>query len=160
MLPTARLAGSPAAENKKKILTERPDMGLWNAGISPNGKWICLSVESRPRSMSRLVVVGMDGSAWKDISDGTFWDDKPRWSADGRLIYFVSDQGGMINVWAVEFDPVRGVPGKRFQLTKFGGPGERIVDLDGFELGYGGNRLAIGVSNASGGIWMLDGANK
>jgi len=31
-------------------------------------------------------------------SDGKYWEDKPRWSPDGRTIYFVSNRTGFYNV--------------------------------------------------------------
>ena len=64
------------------------------------------------------------------MTDETSWADKPLWSADGRLIYFVSQAGGLGNVWGVEFDPIAGRPvGRPFQLTNFAGPGERIGNV-------------------------------
>ena len=55
------------------------------------------------------------------MTDGESWDDKPRWSPDGRLIYFVAGRGGFFNVWGVGFlDAAKGKPvGKPFAVTSF-----------------------------------------
>jgi WD40 repeat protein len=51
------------------------------------------------------------------------WDDKPRWSPDGRTIYFLSGRGGFFNVWGIHFDPDAGEPvGQPFQVSKFESP--------------------------------------
>ena len=62
------------------------------------------------------------------MTDGSARDDKTRWSADGRLLYFLSTRGGLANVWAVEMDAATGTPkGQPFAVTQFNGPGEQIA---------------------------------
>ena len=93
---------------------------------------------------------------WTWVTDGTSWADKPMMVTDGRLIYFVTQEGGLGNVWGVEFDPIAGKPvGRPFQLTRFAGPGERM----------GRTRVSKWASAAAewrspsastGGIWILE----
>ena len=53
------------------------------------------------------------------------WPNKPRWSSDGKTLYFLSKKSaGRFNVWAVRMDP--GPAGEPFQLTHFDGPGVPI----------------------------------
>jgi WD40-like Beta Propeller Repeat len=124
--------------------------------MSPNGNWICFNAIKGVTS--RLGVVAATGGEWKWLTDDRIWVDKPKWSADGRLIYFISREGGLFNVWAILFDPDRGIPiGERFQVTRFDGSGEHIPsDVGITELGVGGGRLVIPVINPTGGIWMLE----
>ena len=62
-----------------------------------------------------------------------------------------------MNVWAVDFDPVRGVFGKPFRVTTFDGPGERLPDcLNSFETAVGRGRLVIPTLRPNGGIWLLN----
>ena len=51
--------------------------------------------------MSKLYVVPVSGGPWTRITDNNHWDDKPRWSPDGRTVYFVSRRGGFFNVGPV-----------------------------------------------------------
>ena len=37
---------------------------------------------------------------WIQVTWGTGWDDKPRWSPDGNTIYFLSDRSGYPGLWA------------------------------------------------------------
>ena len=45
------------------------------------------------------------------------WADKPRWSPDGRTIYFVSRRvTGFLNVWGIRFDQTKGEPVKAIEI--------------------------------------------
>ena len=44
------------------------------------------------------------------------------------MLYFMSDRGGLLNVWGVDFDPEAGhAVGSPFRLTQFTGPGEGLL---------------------------------
>ena len=103
--------------------------------MSPNGRWICFNAVGN--RTSRLGVVSRKGGKWTWLTDGSSWADKPRWSADGRLIYFVSQGGGLGAVWGIEFDPIAGEPVRQpFQLTHFTGPGVPNWEHRWFRNGY------------------------
>jgi hypothetical protein len=79
------------------------------------------------------------------------------WSVDGRVLDYVSDRGGLLNVWGVAFDPDSGRVGAAFQVTAIDGL-ERDQfpdDLAGFELGLTRNRLVIPTLRPTSGIWLL-----
>jgi hypothetical protein len=87
------------------------------------------------------------------------WADKPRWSGDGRLLYFLSPGSrDYFNLWALPFDPVRGVPtGTAFQITGFDSPALFVsphVGKSGMHVRKG--RLALTMASTTGSIWMLD----
>jgi dipeptidyl aminopeptidase/acylaminoacyl peptidase len=86
---------------------------LYPARFSPDERWIVF--EALPRSnnqpsASAIYVSPASGRRWIRITDGKRWDDKPHWSPDGKMIYFLSARSGFFNVWATRFDPVRGKP--------------------------------------------------
>lgn len=66
--------------------------------ISPDGRWIAL--ESGESGRSEIVARTIDGSGRFAISNGGGW--RPRWSADGRSIYFIS--GGRVIRVAVNLE--------------------------------------------------------
>jgi serine/threonine protein kinase/Tol biopolymer transport system component len=150
------VSAAPKAEDQARIVTTSAEYKLWNAGMSVNARWICFNAVKG--AASGLAVVDSKGGPWRWLTDGRFWVDQPRWSPDGRLIYFISREGGLFNVWAIAFDPDRGKPiGERFQVTRFDGSGEQLPSNAGIpELGVGGGRLVIPVINPTGGIWMLE----
>jgi Tol biopolymer transport system component len=48
------------------------------------------------------------GGEWKRLTEEKYWADKPRWSPDGKTLYFISNHRTAFNVWGMRFDPRRG----------------------------------------------------
>jgi hypothetical protein len=111
---------------------------------------------------SSLYVVPMSGGPWTRITDGWHWDDKPRWSPDGRTIYYVSGPGGFFNVWGIRFDPTAGKPvGQPFQVSKFDSARlmiPRWIPPVGLSLTQ--QKLVMTMAEESGSIWILDNADR
>jgi hypothetical protein len=98
---------------------------------------------------------------WTRITDGKHWD-KPRWSPDGRTIYFVSERGSLFNVWGIHFDPDAGkTVGEPFQVSKFDNPRlmvPRWIPPVGLSLTR--DKLGLTMAEESGGIWLLDNVDR
>jgi len=111
---------------------------------------------------STLYVMALSGGVWIPLTDGGAWDDKPRWSRDGKLIYWISSRSGFFNVWAIPFDAARGgAGGEPFQVTTFGTPRLAIADdLSLNSLSVSSARLALSMKETSGSIWVLDNVDK
>jgi hypothetical protein len=159
------VAAAPNAENQMKVVTASDDAPLYQPTMSTDGRWIAFRVGS-VAAARQIAVIGSNDGRWSEPQDARSWRflegdeaavrDKPRWSVDGRLLYYVSNLGGLMNVWAVDFDPVRGAFGQRFQVTTFKGPDERLPDGFRFETAVGAGRLVIPTLRPSGGIWLLN----
>ena len=154
------LDAHPAGESTPRKLISDPSLDLFQAQFSPDGKWISfLAVNEKPdvRELT-IYVTPSAGGKWIRITDGKHWDDIPRWSPDGKIIYFVSNRAGFFNVWGLHFDPLKGQAiGDAFQVTSFNRPNLMVLnDIQwvGFSLGL--NRLAITTEEASGSIWILN----
>jgi len=92
------------------------------------------------------------------ITEGKHWDDKPRWSPDGRIIYYVSERKGFFNVWGIRFDPVKRKPeGEPFQVTTFDNPRLMVADvIPTVGLSLTQDKLIVTTAQVSGSIWLLD----
>jgi serine/threonine protein kinase len=162
-------SAAPRAERAARIVTSSASF-LNQPAISPNGRWIAFRAATRSPggkpTGAPIMVIGAEGgpdSVWRRLSaSGMVWDDKPRWSADGRRLYFTSTRGGPLNVAAVDFDPEKGVAvGAPFQVTRFSGPGEQILlDIRDMELAVSRDRLIVPIVHPRGSIWMLDNFNE
>jgi hypothetical protein len=91
---------------------------------------------------------------WTPITEGKYWDDKPRWSPDGRTLYFISSRAGFFNVWGIRFDPDKGQPvGEPFRVTAFENPGQMIYPvMTDLEMALAENRLVLPIMQVSGSI--------
>ena len=107
---------------------------------------------------STLYTMPAGGGSWTPITDGKSWDDKPHWSPDGKMIYFISGHNGFFNVWGIRFDPAIGKPiGDAFQVTAFEHPALMIPQrMPWVEISVTQNRLALNLVQVSGNIWILD----
>jgi Tol biopolymer transport system component/DNA-binding winged helix-turn-helix (wHTH) protein len=154
------LGSAPHAETSARKLISDPAYNIWQPHFSPNGRWIVFEA-TRPVTdgvESTLYVMPSAGGQWTRITDGKQWDDKPRWSPDGRTIYFLSRRGGFFNVWGIHFDSEKGRPaGEPFRVSAFERPRLMVPQMiPPVALSITKNRLLLTMSKVSGGIWVLD----
>lgn len=163
--PARRLLGllpvsaAPHAEAQMRALTSHPDENLYQARFSPDERWISFcSARMNQAGISTISVIPAAGGEWIRVTDGRHFDDKPRWSPDGRIIYFISDRTGFFNVWGIRFDAATGQPvGEPFRVTAFGSPGQMILeDVRVMELALAADRLILPIMEVSGNIWILE----
>jgi dipeptidyl aminopeptidase/acylaminoacyl peptidase len=154
------LSGKSSA---RKIIAD-PKYELYQPHFSPDGSWIVFeAIKYLPhRTDSTLYVIPARGGRWIQITDGKQWDDKPRWSSDGKTIYFLSERKGFFNLWGVHFDPVNGRPhGQSFQVTSFETPTLMIPrPIAPVEISLTDRRLSLPLAQSSGNIWIMDNVDK
>ena len=158
------VAAVPHAETAARKIISDPKYDLYQPHFSPNGRWIVFGAAANSATImeTTLYVVPAAGGAWTRITDGKHWDDKPRWSPDGKTIYFVSGRGGFFNVWGIHFDPAGGkLVGEPFRVSAFEGPGLMIPKwIPPVELSINENKLVLNMAEVSGGIWVLDNVDR
>jgi len=151
------------AKAGRRVLFADPKANLWEASYTPGRQWISF-VRQPPADAGNLELMigpaaGGPSSSWNRVAADHEWPDKPRWSADGRLLYFISrGHGAYFNLWAVPFDPRRGVPvGQPFQVTHYDSATLYVsphVEKTGMDVVKG--RAALTMTSTTGSIWMLD----
>jgi Tol biopolymer transport system component/DNA-binding winged helix-turn-helix (wHTH) protein len=161
-LPTAM---SEAKGKTRKIIACDVKTNLWQSRFSPDGHWIVFEAEeSKPTGHKSAIYVtpSAGDGPWTRITEGKHWDDKPRWSPDGRIIYFVSEREGFFNVWGIHFDPVNGrAEGEPFQVTAFDNPRLMVAEvMSNVGLTLTQDQLIVTVSQVSGSIWVLNNVDR
>ncbi len=148
------LSGKSSA---REIISD-PNYGLYQAHFSPDGRWIAVNAVSKLLT-STIYAIPAAGGSWIRITDGKQWDDKPRWSPDGKTIYFISERKGFYNVWGVRFDLVKGkLQGEPFQITSLETPALMIPkNIGNFDFSLADGRLVLPLS---GNIWILDNVDR
>ena len=119
------LSASSREAGARKLISCDRETNLWQSRYSPDERWIVFEAENMKSNVHQSIinVTPTSGGRWIQMTDGKHWDDKPRWSPDGRTIYYVSERRGFFNVWGVHFDPLIGKPqGEPFQVTHFDNP--------------------------------------
>jgi eukaryotic-like serine/threonine-protein kinase len=144
--------------SQTRTVVADPDQSIWQGRFSPDGRWVIFNAQSRKQSgVSVVGIVPAAGGMWRPLTDATFWADKPRWGADGRAIYFISNRdGAFFDVWGLRLDPATGkAAGEAFRVTRFDDPGRVISATGGSELGVTRTRLVLPMTERSGSIWTL-----
>ena len=149
----------PNSETRPRVVAAKDGHYLWQPHLSPDGQWVAFLDQSShfTRFESIVYVTRATGGPWIRVTDGKFWVDKPRWSPDGKIIYFLSRQSGFYDVWGIRFDLGKGTVGDSFRVTNFGSPALMIPnDMDKVGLSLTRGKLTLPLTEASGGIWVLN----
>jgi Tol biopolymer transport system component/DNA-binding winged helix-turn-helix (wHTH) protein len=154
------IAAAPHAETAARRIISSPTCNLFQAHFSPDGRWITFqaTTDTATGIDAVLYVTSAAGGPWIRLGQGKHWNDKPRWSPDGKTIYFLSGRSGFFNVWGVHFNPAQGTPvGSPFAVTAFDKPSWMISQrIEGAELSVTQHRLSLLMEETSGSIWVLD----
>ena len=147
-----------------RIIASSPDRSLVQAQFSPDERLVCFNavlMAGRPRT-SRVHVAPVDGGPWVAITSGEYLDDKPRWSRDGRIIYFASLRNGYFNIWAQPFDSAQGLPvGAAFPVTQFEALEHTIFsDVSRMHMAVSRERLIVPMTDVAATVWVLENVDR
>jgi Tol biopolymer transport system component len=149
---------------KTTVIASHPELNLFQPRFSSDSRWVTfMAVNPLEGGTSTIYVVPAGGGPWAAITDGRSFDDKPRWSPDGRRLYFISNSGAFFNVWGRRFDPVAGQPvGSAFRVTSFNSPRLMISPdrISSAGIAVAADRLVLPITEATGQLWVLESVNR
>ena len=156
-----RLA-NPAADGSvpdMHMVAADPKRNLYAAKQSPDGRWVSF-IAASDRTRSTVFVSPAAGGPWIPITgtDDRYFEDKPRWSPDGRALYYLSNRNGFWNLWGRRFDPETGKPaGDAFQVSRFDSSLQMVPsNVSDLQIAITDRRLILPVTQTSGAVWVLD----
>jgi serine/threonine protein kinase len=153
------LSDAPQSEKSLRILAADDNKDLWGPRFSPDGRWICyLTHQINNPGVSVLTVRSIAEDVEIHVTDERLWSDKPRWSPDGKAIYFITNHRSMfLNVWGVRFDPTNGkVVGEPFRVTSFESPGLALpTSIRQLEISLNLRHLYFPLKKVVGSVWTL-----
>jgi Tol biopolymer transport system component/predicted Ser/Thr protein kinase len=131
-----------------------------DAGVSPDERWVGVS-SGLPDGHVTLRVFPLASPPVSpekgiEITDRASWSGSPRWSADGRLLYYLSDRDGFNCVWAVPIDPRTGRPsGVAFAVLHAHRNNMKMTmpAKIGYAIDVSAQRLVLNASELSGEIY-------
>ena len=101
-----------------------------SSSLSPDGTTLLYAQTdynmAQNRGVTTIWVQDMASGAVTRLTDTASNNADPKWSADGRKIYFLSDRSGSMQVWRMN-----AASGDATQVTGSGG-GEGVPDVEGF----------------------------
>jgi dipeptidyl aminopeptidase/acylaminoacyl peptidase len=107
-----------------------------DAQVSPDGKTVVFVVRATDLAANRgandLWAVGTDGSGLRRLTSHAAADVNPRWSPDGKTIYFLSTRSGSSQLWQIALGG-----GEATQLTSL------ALDVESFRVSPDGMRIVF-----------------
>jgi dipeptidyl aminopeptidase/acylaminoacyl peptidase len=104
--------------------------------VSPDGKTVVLVTRATDlaanRGLTDLWLVGTDGTGLRRLTSHAAADVNPRWSPDGKTIYFLSTRSGSSQIWKIAVDG-----GESSQVTTL------PLDAGSFRISPDGTRIAF-----------------
>lgn len=99
-------------------LTHLDEVSAWYPTCSPDGRWVAF--EGRRGSEAHIYLADSRSGEASPLRQGDDEGQRPRWSRDGRRLYFTSGRTGQYEIWYREVDR-EGRAGAATQLTRRGG---------------------------------------
>jgi Tol biopolymer transport system component len=158
--PKIRLHLLDLATGRKTLLLEHPTLSLFQGTFSADGRWITF-VAAGPGC--RVFIAHSQGEAtipekeWVALSDGSSWDDKPRWSPDGNLLYFTSDRDGFVCLWAQRLDASTKQPtGTPFAIYHLHDARRSMANVGygPLEISVARDKIVFNMAELTGNLWM------
>jgi dipeptidyl aminopeptidase/acylaminoacyl peptidase len=139
-LATLALAVAPAALARPMTATDLASMRRIGAPtVSPDGRWVVYQLRSTDLAANRgrtdlwaLDLAAADAEPVRIASLPEFNEHDPRFSADGRWLYFLSNASGSDQLWRAT------VPGWTSERVS-----DFVTDIGGYSLAPSGDRIAI-----------------
>ena len=155
-----RIFALDLATGSHQLAAERSPNDLFQAQFSPDDRWMAIQ-KVLPTQQSRLWVAPVDRAAsdptsWIPVTTGEGWDDKPRWSPTGSLLYFMSQRDGFRCIWAQRLDlSTRRPKDAPFAVYHFhnGRLSSMNVPLPQFSIDVARDRLVFNLGEVTGNIW-------
>ena len=91
------------------------------------------------------------------MAEGPRENEWPWWSADGNVLYYVSDREVNAVLWAQELDPTTRQPvGEPVAVHSLGDPQLSMPHMSsGGRITVAGNRLVLSLVETTGNIWIM-----
>ncbi len=145
-------------------LLHSSESALFSPSLSRDGKWLALVVRTPPNDHRVTVVPLHNGAAaakpdWISVTESGPWVNKPRWSPNGNLLYYISDRDGFTCIWASRLNPITKQPeGAPKAVMHFHTGSSSLDTAYGLELSVADNKLVVDIGQSSGNIWLVPAA--
>jgi Tol biopolymer transport system component/predicted Ser/Thr protein kinase len=141
------------------MFLDDPEFALWEAHFSHDGRWVAFNATTKRRDSSHIYVAPfrkalLPRGEWLAITDGN-WDDKPRFSYDDKLLFFVSGLDDPRRIWAQRLKSDMRPDGKPVAVYPLG-QSQRSPFISFDEISVGPDLIVFTQAEAVGNIWLLE----
>lgn len=156
-----RLSILDLASGRRAVLLGHGTYKLDEASFSPDDRWVCFNATTPGRSRIFIAPVRSERlvpeTEWLAITDGR-WDDKPRWSPGGNVLYFISERDGFRCIWALRLDPATKRPvAPPFPIFHAHEARRSLMNLGwgDLQMSVARDKIVFNMSERTGNIWLM-----
>jgi Tol biopolymer transport system component/DNA-binding winged helix-turn-helix (wHTH) protein len=133
--------------------------------FSPDGRWVTFEAihDNRSRVYVTKLLSGAEAAPeteWIPVTADEGWADKPRWSPDGNLIYFVSNRDGFFCLWAQRVSADSKQPiGPLLPIAHFHGSRLSMANIGAgspMDISVARDKIALNLGELTGNIWTSE----
>ena len=161
----ARVYSVDLQTGNQKLFLDKPGFSLFQASFSPDDRSVALIGCRNDGSEGCQIFLApiengipAQSDRWIAVDHPSRWDDKPRWSPNGNMLYFVSDRDGYLCLWAQRVAPgEKDLVGKPFPVYHFHNARLAMANVDTgtLEIGVAEDKIVVGLGELTGNIWSL-----
>jgi Tol biopolymer transport system component len=162
--------GSPSSINmidpqtgERRSVLKQNGMSLSEPSWSPKTEYLLFTKQSESQGNKQIFAVRFPKSTaspdgkWLPITDTSESSDRPRWSGDGKTIFYLSTRDGFSCLWGQSFNPETGeTSGPPFAVMHYHNRRNSIdvVAPRSFNLSVAGDSIYFNLGESSSSIWI------
>ncbi len=155
-----RLSRLRIVDGVDTTLLELEDQALLDSDLSRDDRWLAIQTGEPDGSVAVFLVPVGESPAppeeWVKIAASESWVGSPRWSADGKTVYYLSERDDFICVWGLSLDPVTKEPlGEPFSVAHAHSSSMKMLPFAKhmWTLEVGADRLVFNAGEMSGDVY-------
>jgi Tol biopolymer transport system component len=146
--------------SESPILELEEDQWLIDTDLSKDDRWLALQTAGTDGQVAISVVpiqeTLVSRSEWIEVARDETWNGSPRWSADGSILYFLSERDDFLCIWGQSLDPDSRQPlGEPFPVAHAHGSAMKMMPFAKhmWSLEVGGDRLVFNAGELTGDVY-------
>jgi eukaryotic-like serine/threonine-protein kinase len=149
------------ATGKETPLLADPGRGVWQGHFSPDSRWVTFNLAEKFNSRIFVALFRHEAiprTEWRSITDENTWADKPRFSADGRILFFTSNRDGYWCIWGQRLTPEMHPTREPFAVYHSHQMRRSIgnTDIASADISVAKDLIVFPQTEITGNIWLLE----
>ncbi|MBS1826759.1 MAG: PD40 domain-containing protein [Acidobacteria bacterium] len=160
--PTRFFTIEPDTGREQELLSH-PTLEVHGVEPSPDNRWVAFHLPAARNQPVKIAPMrngrGADESEWITVADYPGRNNRPWWSPDGNLLYFLSMKDNYPDIWAQRLDPQTKRPvGDAFPIVHFHETRKapNISGAGSFGPAIGRNQIIFSLMELSANVWIAE----